>query len=70
MRWRGEVEFTWKGIDCSVTPAIDGKISISHSRLQETERICSTADEVLEYLAGEDRLRDVITQVEAHSRSI
>lgn len=70
MRWHGEVEFTWKGIDYSVTPTIDGKISISHSRLQETEQLCDTPDEVLEYMVGEDRLRDVITQVEVHFRSI
>ncbi len=70
MRWHGEVEFTWKGIDYSVTPTIDGKISISHSRLQETERICNTADEVLDYMVGEDRLRDVITQVTVWARTI
>ncbi len=29
-----------------------------------TEKWCDTADEVLEYMVGNDRLRDVITKVE------
>lgn len=33
----GEVEFVWKGIHYSITH-YSGKISISHSRLQETEK--------------------------------
>lgn len=69
MRWNGEVEFVWKGVTYNITH-YNGKISISHSRLQETERCFDTADEVLEYMVGGDRLRDVITQVTVRDRTI
>ena len=35
-----------------------------------TEKWCDTADEILEYMVGEDRLRDVITQVKVWDRTI
>ena len=35
-----------------------------------TEKWCDSADEILEYLVGNDRLRDVITQVKVWSRTI
>lgn len=37
---------------------------------QETEKWCDTADEVLDYMVGPDRLRDVITQVTVLDRTI
>ena len=36
----------------------------------ETEKCCDTADEVQEYIVGGDHLRDVITQVIVHDRTI
>lgn len=69
MRWHGEVEFIWNGITYNITHRI-GEIAISHSRLQETEKLCATADDVLEYMVGSDRLRDVITQVTVLDRTI
>lgn len=68
MRWHGEVEFEWNGKNYSITHP--DKISISEANKQETEKLCSTADEVLEYKVGDDRLRDVITQVTIWSRTI
>ena len=65
----GEVEFTWQGINYSVTSYAD-KISISQFYSQETERLFDTPDEALEYMVGEDRLRDVITQVTVIERTI
>ena len=65
----GEVEFTWNSIIYSVT-SHDGKIGISHSRLQSSEKLCDTPDEILEYMVGSDRLRDVITQVMVLDRTI
>lgn len=62
MRWHSEVEFLWNGIRYSITH-LNGRIFISHSRLQETECSFATSDELLEYMAGSDRLRDIITQV-------
>ena len=65
----GEVEFLWKGIHYSVTHYSDS-ISISHSCRQDTEMQRKTADEILEYMVGEDRLRDVITQVTVLLRTL
>ena len=36
----------------------------------ETEKWCDNADKVLEYIVGEDRLRDVITEVTVWDRAI
>lgn len=36
----------------------------------KTEKVCETAEEALEYMVGEDRLRDVITQVRVVERTI
>lgn len=69
MRYHGETEFIWKGITYSVTH-YNGMIAISHSRRQDTEMQRKTADEILEYIVGEDRLRDVITQVTVLYRTI
>lgn len=69
MRWRGEVEFQWENFTYNITH-YNGYISISHSRRQETELLCKTADEVLEYRVGTSRLRDVITQVLVTDRTI
>ena len=68
MRWHGEVEFEWDGKDYSITHP--DKISISEANKHDTEKLCSTADEVLEYKVGDVRLRDVITQVTVWSRTI
>ena len=65
----GEVEFTWKGIAYSVGP-YDGKYGISYSRLQSTEKCFNTPDEVLTYMAGDDTLRDIITQVQITNRTL
>ena len=48
----------------------NGNIAISHSRRQDTEIQRKTTDEILEYMVGEDRLRDVITQVTVLYRTI
>ncbi len=69
MRYHGETEFMWKGITYSITH-YNGCISISHSRRQDTEMLKKTADEILEYMVGEDSLRDVITQVTVLYRTI
>ena len=68
MSRNGEVEFEWNEKIYSITHP--DKISISEANKQGTEKLCSTADEVLEYKVGDDRLRDVITQVTVWSRTI
>ena len=71
MHWGGEVEFIWKGTHYGVVRYGQGnKISVYVANRQETERLYDTADEALEYMVGEDRLRDVITQVTVLDRTI
>ncbi|MEG1577445.1 MAG: hypothetical protein RR336_01625, partial [Oscillospiraceae bacterium] len=64
----GEPIFVWNGVRYGVCfhdkgyciAYVDG----------ENERICNTPDDVLEYMVGNDRLRDVITQVTVIERTI
>ena len=68
--WGAEIEFEWNGIIYGVVRyGTDNKITIYIVNRPETEKVCETADEALEYMVGEDRLRDVITQVRVLSRS-
>jgi len=68
----GEVEFEWKGRAYGIwprlrkTPGAPLQMLISEILVDDmatTEKWCDTADEVLEYMIGDDRPRDVITQV-------
>ena len=71
MHWGGEVEFIWKGTRYGAVRYGQGnRISVYVANRQETERLYDTTDEALEYMVGEDRLRDVITKVEVRFRSI
>lgn len=78
MKCGGEVQFIWKGVKYCAFGNIprDGKrmMLISQAGTAEvnrrTAKWCDSADEVLEYMVGEDRLRDVITQVEVFERTI
>ena len=71
MRWGGEVEFVWNGIHYGVMRyGINNMITIYRMGYPETDRVCKDADEALEYMVGEDRLRDVITQVTVLDRTI
>ena len=80
MRRGGEVQFEWNGVlyccfGC-ISPAADAmpKMVICQAGSVEvntrTEKWCDTADEILEYMVGGDRLRDVITQVKVWERTI
>ena len=70
IRWGGEVEFSWNGIIYDVTHCRSGEISIAAAYQQNTEKLCATADEALDYMVGNDRLRDVITKVTVLDRTI
>ena len=79
IRWGGEIEFVWKGKHYGVfsrlqkTPTSPIQILISQLLIedyQKTDKWCDTADEALEYMVGDDRLRDVITEVEVLDRTI
>lgn len=64
----GEPVFAWNGVQYGVCFHDDG-YCIAHLN-GEYEKICSTPDDVLEYMVGNDRLRDVITHVKVLSRNI
>ena len=80
MKCGGEVVFVWNG----KTYCCFGKLTppgksetlmyISKADSEEgfeySEKWCATSDDVLEYMVGEDRLRDVITQVTVIEQTI
>ena len=79
MRRGGEVEFIWDGKTFGVfsklqkAPSSPQQMLISQvyvENMEQTEKWCDSADEVLEYRVGNDRLRDVITQVTVTDRTI
>lgn len=64
----GEVVFSWNAKQYGVfKSSTQYCIALSNG---EEEKWCDNADEVLEYIVGEDRLRDVITQAEVIERNI
>lgn len=69
MSSNSEVEFEWENKIYGIVSDPNG-IAIYEANKQETEKICASADEVLEYMLGECRLRDVITKVRVWSRTI
>ena len=71
LHWGGEIEFVWNGITYGVIRyGTNNKITIYVANRPETEKVCETADDALEYMVGEDRLRDVITKVKVISRTV
>ena len=48
----------------------DNKIMIYEANKPETDKVCETADDALDYIVGGDRLRDVITKVNVVARTI
>ncbi|WP_298033567.1 hypothetical protein [uncultured Dysosmobacter sp.] len=75
----GEVEFEWRGKSFGIWPKLrktpDAPLQMLISQIYiddpaSTEKWCDTADELLEYMVGDDRLRDVITQVIVWERTI
>ena len=64
----GEVVFSWNAKHYGVFKG-SSQYCIALSDGAE-EKWCDTADEVLEYIIGGDRLRDVITQVTVAERTI
>lgn len=64
----GEPVFSWNGTIYGVC-FFNDKYCIAQTD-GSNERICCTPDEVLEYMLGDDRLRDVVTKVKVVSRTI
>ena len=64
----GEPVFVWNGTPYGVCFTDSGYCI---ARVDGTcERICSTPDDVLEYVLDGDRLRDIVTRVTVISRNI
>ena len=75
----GEVEFVWNGKHYGIfgklqrTPSSPIQILVSQllvENYEDTEKWCDTPDEALDYMVGNDRLRDVITKVTVLDRTI
>ena len=67
----GEIEMEWKGVHFGIIRyGTDDKITAYLWDQPETEQVFETTDDTLEYLVGGDCLRDVITQVTVHDRTI
>ena len=66
----GEVQFIWKGKQYTTSKIIGGKFFIAEAYNEETEVVYDTAEELLDYVVGEDKLRDIITKVEIVERTL
>ena len=69
MSSNSEVEFEWEDKIYGIVADPNG-IAIYEINKQETEKICESSDEILEYMLGEYRLRDIITKVKVWSRTV
>ena len=80
MKCGGEVVFKWNGTKYCCFGKLkrpkDQTIMMYISKTEseegweDSEKWCETSDDVLEYMVGFDRLRDVITQVTVIERTI
>ena len=69
--WGAEILFIWNNVTYGVIRyGTDNKITIYQADRPETEKVCETADDALDYMLGEDRFRDVITKVDVIERTI
>ena len=67
----GEIQFRWKGQDYgAVRYGLNNKITVYRANDKTSQKAYNSSDEALEYMIGEDRLRDIVTQVEVIFRSI
>lgn len=65
----GEPVFCWKGVQYGVCFTNGSGYCIADINGNDG-KMCETPDEVLEYMVGNDRLRDVITRVTVLDRTI
>ena len=80
MKCGGEVVFRWNGTEYCCFGKLEHPeaqrtmMFISKTAREDgwesSEKWCETSDDVLEYMVGFDRLRDVITQVTVIERTI
>lgn len=66
-----EICFIWNSIEYGIVRyGTDNKITMYEAYKPETERVFETADDALDTLIGNDRLRDIITLVEVTERTV
>lgn len=66
-----EIEFDCKGHSYGVIRyGTNNKITDYEIYKPETEKVYETPDDVLKFMLGEDKLRDVITKVEVTERTL
>ena len=71
MRCGGEIQFLWRGKKYgAVRYGRDKKITVYEVHNETSEIAYESADDALEYMLGDDRLRDVITEVTVIERTI
>lgn len=71
LNWGAEIEFRWKGkTDNVIRYGTDNKITIYEANKPETDKVCESADDALDYIVGGDRLRDMVTKVNVVARTI
>ena len=66
----GEVQFIWEVKQYTTSKVIGGKFFIAEAYNEETEVVYDTAEELLDYVVGGDKLRDVITKVKVVERTL
>ena len=69
MKCHSEVEFEWNDKVYGIAHP-DGTISVYEYYKPETELVCNTPDEALEYIIDGQKLRDIITKVKVWDRTI
>ena len=71
LSWGAEIQFDWKGHSYGVVRyGVDNKITAYEARKSGSEKVYETPDDALEFMLGEDKLRDVITKVEVTDRTM
>lgn len=71
MRCGGEALFLWRGKKYGVVRyGLNNKITVYEAYNEASQVAYESADDALEYMVGDDRLRDVITQVTVIERTI
>lgn len=68
MRYHDEIVFAWKGKEYGIF--WDGKLYCIAEIDGSNEKWCETSDDILEYIVGDSRLRDVITKVKVTLRNL
>lgn len=71
LSWGAEIQFDWKGHSYGVVRyRVDNKITAYEARKSGSGKVYETPDDALEFMLGEDKLRDVVTKVNVIGRTL